>query len=109
MRQPDNLPAFCRVHSNGRPLTGQIRTAARTDRPDQVPRPVIKRRTITRANGGSGAVPGRTSDHRRLARCRLGERAAATLRQASSGATMLTWQDAVHDGPVPAGPRHALP
>jgi hypothetical protein len=22
MRQPDNLPAFCRVHRNGRPLTG---------------------------------------------------------------------------------------
>jgi hypothetical protein len=22
MRQPDNLPAFCRVHSNGRPLIG---------------------------------------------------------------------------------------
>jgi hypothetical protein len=49
MRQPDNLPAFCRVHRNGRPLIGQIRTASRTDRPDQVPRPVIKRRTVTRA------------------------------------------------------------
>jgi len=22
MRQPDNLPAFCRVHRNGRPLIG---------------------------------------------------------------------------------------
>jgi hypothetical protein len=21
MRQPDNLPAFCRVHRNGRPIT----------------------------------------------------------------------------------------
>ena len=27
MRQPDNLPAFCRVHRNGRPLIG---TSART-------------------------------------------------------------------------------
>ena len=26
MRQPDNLPAFCRVHRNGRPLIMQIRT-----------------------------------------------------------------------------------
>jgi hypothetical protein len=25
MRQPDNLPAFCRVHRNGRPLIMQIR------------------------------------------------------------------------------------
>jgi len=23
MRQPDNLPAFCRVHRNGRPLIGR--------------------------------------------------------------------------------------
>ena len=25
MRQPDNLPAFCRVHRNGRPLIGIMR------------------------------------------------------------------------------------
>jgi hypothetical protein len=24
MRQPDNLPAFCRVHRNGRPLIGYL-------------------------------------------------------------------------------------
>jgi hypothetical protein len=42
VRQPDNLPAFCHVHRNGRPLIGQVRTALCTDRPDQVPRPVIQ-------------------------------------------------------------------
>jgi hypothetical protein len=30
MRQPDNLPAFCRVHRNGRPLIGYLLTCART-------------------------------------------------------------------------------
>jgi hypothetical protein len=24
MRQPDNLPAFCRVHRNGRPFIGYL-------------------------------------------------------------------------------------
>jgi hypothetical protein len=27
MRQPDNLPAFCHVHRNGRPLIGYERAA----------------------------------------------------------------------------------
>src|SRR5262245_44085303 len=28
MRQPDNPPAFCRVHRNGRPLIGYLRAPA---------------------------------------------------------------------------------
>jgi hypothetical protein len=28
MRQPDNLPAFCRVHRNGRKLIGIVRALA---------------------------------------------------------------------------------
>jgi hypothetical protein len=31
-----------------------------------------------------------------------------TLRQTSLGGAVLPWQDALHEGPVPAGPRHAL-
>jgi len=38
MRQPDNLPAFCRVHRNGRPLIGRRARgpppAALADQPD---------------------------------------------------------------------------
>jgi hypothetical protein len=30
MRQRDNLPAFCRVHRNGRPLIGMTGFALRT-------------------------------------------------------------------------------
>jgi hypothetical protein len=30
MRQPDNLPAFCRIHRNGRPLIGMcVKPASR--------------------------------------------------------------------------------
>jgi hypothetical protein len=31
MRQPDNLPAFCRVHRNGRPLIGVSAPPRRSD------------------------------------------------------------------------------
>jgi hypothetical protein len=37
-----------------------------------------------------------------------GESAANTLRQTSLGGAVLPWQDALHEGPVPAGPRHLL-
>jgi len=37
-----------------------------------------------------------------------GESAANTLRQTSLGGAVLPWQDALHAGPVPAGPRHLL-
>jgi hypothetical protein len=33
MRQPDNLPAFCRVHRNGRPLIGMTRCGDARRRP----------------------------------------------------------------------------
>jgi hypothetical protein len=37
MRQPDNLPAFCRVHRNGRPLIG--RSGRPLDEPNRMPVP----------------------------------------------------------------------
>jgi hypothetical protein len=37
-----------------------------------------------------------------------GESAGNTLRQTSLGGAVLPWQDALHDGPVPAGPRREL-
>ena len=37
-----------------------------------------------------------------------GESAGNTLRQTSLGGAVLPWQDVLHEGPVPAGPRRAL-
>jgi DNA-binding transcriptional MerR regulator len=37
-----------------------------------------------------------------------GESAGNTLRQTALGGAVLPWQDVLHDGPVPAGPRPAL-
>jgi redox-sensitive transcriptional activator SoxR len=37
-----------------------------------------------------------------------GESAGNTLRQTGLGGAVLSWQDALHDGPVPAGPRREL-
>jgi DNA-binding transcriptional MerR regulator len=37
-----------------------------------------------------------------------GESAGNTLRQTSLGGAVLPWQDALHEGPVPAGPRREL-
>jgi redox-sensitive transcriptional activator SoxR len=37
-----------------------------------------------------------------------GESAGNTLRQTSLGGAVLPWQDVLHDGPVPAGPRREL-
>ena len=34
MRQPDNLPAFCRVHRNGRPLIGRSGRCRHAERPN---------------------------------------------------------------------------
>src|SRR5262245_9899940 len=100
MRQQDNLPAFCRVHGNGRALIGQIRTASRTDRPDQVPRPVIKRRTVTRAERrylkSPQVMPGRRTFLRR------GHVSAATtltkLSMRSDTASRLTAGTVTRDG-----------
>src|SRR5499433_1703811 len=37
-----------------------------------------------------------------------GESAGNTLRQTSLGGAVLPWQDVLHEGPIPAGPRQAL-
>ena len=37
-----------------------------------------------------------------------GDSAANTLRQSSLGGAVLPWQDVLHEGPVPAGPRREL-
>src|SRR4051812_11697618 len=37
-----------------------------------------------------------------------GESAGSTLRQTGIGGAVLSWQDVLHEGPVPAGPRPAL-
>jgi len=37
-----------------------------------------------------------------------GDSAANTLRQTALGGAVLPWQDVLHEGPVPAGPRHEL-
>ena len=47
MRQPDNLPAFCRIRRNGRPPIGYLLTCSRTG-----------------ARPGSVQVPGSSLSHR---------------------------------------------
>src|SRR5215475_8502834 len=37
-----------------------------------------------------------------------GDSAGNTLRQTTLGGAVLPWQDVLHEGPVPAGPRHEL-
>jgi hypothetical protein len=37
-----------------------------------------------------------------------GDSAANTLRQTALGGAVLPWQDVLHEGPVPAGPRRGL-
>jgi hypothetical protein len=37
-----------------------------------------------------------------------GDSAGNTLRQTALGGAMLPWQDVLHEGPVPAGPRPEL-
>jgi len=56
MRQPDNLPAFCRVHRNGRPLIGQIRATRRAERLICAPQLVITEELSAVQNGGSSRV-----------------------------------------------------
>ena len=71
MRQPDNLPAFCRVHRNGRPLIGRIgRLSTDTDQPvAHTDHPLARvmdgrpRTEVGALNGGSARVLHELPDH----------------------------------------------
>ena len=56
---------------------------------------------LARQGGGPAARPS-------LLHITNGESAGNTLRQTALGGAVLSWQDVLHDGPVPALPRHEL-
>jgi hypothetical protein len=61
MRQPDNLPAFCRVYRNGRPLIGYLKSKIKSVTGHHLGPPVITRgggRKPGGAAGGAAAFPG---------------------------------------------------
>ena len=65
-------------------------------------RPLHVRRRVPRASRR------RAHDRALLLHVTNGESAGNTLRQTTLGGAVLSWQDVLHDGPVPAAPRPEL-